>query len=137
MLDLPHLGISDAGTVQGEALWKVLHTQVPQRLNDLFFPTRKPLKIPLHTLSLSETLLLQVINTTHQLLNHTNPTLACWCWMYQWTGPSQVIASPINVSTPLTLNCSFTKKLTASILSPVPLSSQPLFACRVPQGQLR
>jgi hypothetical protein len=27
-------------------------------------------------LSLSETLLLQVINTTHQLLNHTNPTLA-------------------------------------------------------------
>jgi hypothetical protein len=62
---LSQLGISDGGRVQDEALQKVLHTQVPQRLNDLFFPTRRPLKIPLHMLSLSETLLLQVINTTH------------------------------------------------------------------------
>jgi hypothetical protein len=121
------LGISDGGGVQDEAFQKVLHTQVPQRLNDLFFLTRKPLKIPLHTMSLSETLLLQVIDTTHQLLNHTNPTLACGCWMCQQTGPSQVIASPINISTPFTLNCSFTKKPTASTLSPVPLSqSAPL-----------
>jgi hypothetical protein len=68
--------MSDGGGVQDQAYKKVLHTQVPQVLDNLFFPTRKPLKIPLQTLSLSETLLLQVINTTHQLLNHTNPTLA-------------------------------------------------------------
>jgi hypothetical protein len=72
-------------------------------------------------LSLSETLLLQVISTTHQLLNHTNPTLAHDCWMCQWTGSSQVIASHINISIPLTLNCSFTKRVTSSTLSPVPL----------------
>jgi hypothetical protein len=118
---LSQFGISDESGVQDEALWKVLHTQVPPRLNDLFFPTKKPLQIPLHKLSLSETLLLQVINTTHQLLNHTNPILAHGCWMCQQTGSSQVIARPINVSTPLTLNCSFTKKPTTSTLSPVPL----------------
>jgi hypothetical protein len=114
---LLQLGISDGGGVQDEALRKVLPTQVPQRLNDLFFPTRKPLKIPLHTLSLYETLLLLVINTTHQLLNHTNPTLARGCWMCQQTGPSQVIASPINISAPLTLNCSFTKRPITATLS--------------------
>jgi hypothetical protein len=79
-------------------------------------------------LSLSETLLLQVINITHQLLNHTNLTLARGCWMCQWTGPSQVITSPINISTPFTLNCSFTKRPTAFTLSPVPLS-QPAPLC--------
>jgi hypothetical protein len=121
---LSQFGISDGGGVQDEALRKVLHTQVLQRLNDLFFPTRKPLKIPLHMLSLSETLLLQVINTTHQLLNHTNPTLAHGCWMCQQTGPSQVITSPINISTTFTLNCSFTERPTASTLTPVPLSQQ-------------
>jgi hypothetical protein len=131
---LSQLGISDGGGVQDEALQKVLHTQVPQRLNNLFFPTRKLLKIPLHMLSLSETLLMQVINTTHQLLNHTNPTLAHGCWIWQWTDPSQVIASTINISTPFTLNCSFTKRPTASTLSPVPLSQPALSACRVPQG---
>jgi hypothetical protein len=94
-------GLTSHSLVYLMEVWKVLHTQVPQRLNDLFFPTRKPLKIPLHTLFLSETLLLQVINTTHQLLHHTNPTLAHGCWVCQWTGPSQVIASPINISTPL------------------------------------
>jgi hypothetical protein len=99
-----------------------LHTQVPQRLNDLFFPTRKPLKIPLHMLSLSETLLLQVINTTRLLLNHTNPTLAHGCWMCQQARPSQVISSPINISTLFTLSCSFTKRPTASTLSPVSFS---------------
>jgi hypothetical protein len=125
---LSQLGICDAGRVQDEALRKVLHTQVPQRLNDLFFPTRKPLKIPLHMLSLSETLLLHVINTTHQLLNHTNPTLVHGCWMCQQTGPSQVITSPINISTPFSINCSFTKRPTASTLSPVPLS-QPAPLC--------
>jgi hypothetical protein len=109
--------MSDGGGVQDQAYKKVLRTQVPQVLDNLFFPTRKPLKIPLQTLFLSETLLLQVINTTH----HTNPTLACGCWMCQQTGPSQVITSPINISTPLTLNCSFTKRPTASTLSPVPL----------------
>jgi hypothetical protein len=72
-------------------------------------------------LSLSKILLLQVINTIHQLPNHTNPTLACDYWMCQQTGPSQVIAIPINISTPFTLNCSFTKRPTASTLSPVPL----------------
>jgi hypothetical protein len=118
---LSQLGISDEGRVQDEVLWKVLHTQVLQRLNDLFFPTRKPPQIPLHKLSLSETFFLQVINTTHQLLNHTNPTLAHGYWVCQQTGHSKVITSPINVSTPLTLNCSFTKKLTTSTLSPVPL----------------
>jgi hypothetical protein len=41
--------------------------------------------------------------------------------MLQWTGPSQVILSPINISTPLTLNYSFTKGLTTSTLFPVPL----------------
>jgi hypothetical protein len=141
---LSQLGISDGGGVQDEALQKVLHTQVPQRPNDLFFPTRKPLKIPLHTPSLSETLLLQVINTTHHLLNHTNSIVAHGCWMCQQTGPSQVIASPINVSTPFTLNCSFTNRPTASTLSPVPLS-QPAPLCpteflrdsrgRLPGGQ--
>jgi hypothetical protein len=132
MLDLPLTAwYTDGGRVQDEALRKVLHTQVPQRLNNLFFSTRKPLKIPLHTLSLSETLLLQVINTT-QLLNHTNPTVACGCWMCQQTGPFQVISIPINVSKPFPLNCSFTKRPTASTLSPVPLPIQPLFACRVP-----
>jgi hypothetical protein len=125
---LSQLGISDGGRVQDEALWKVLHTQVPQRLNDLFFPTRKPLKIPLHMLSLSETFLLQVINITHQLLNHTNLTLARGFWMCQWTGPSQVITSPINISTHFTLNCSFTKRPTASTLSSVSLS-QPALLC--------
>jgi hypothetical protein len=74
-----HYGMSDGGGVQDQAYKKVLHTQVPQVLDNLFFPTRKPLKIPLHTLSLSETLCLQVINTTNQLLNHTNPTLAHGC----------------------------------------------------------
>jgi hypothetical protein len=43
---LSQLGISDGGRVQDEGLQKVLHTQVPQSLKDLFFPTRKPLKIP-------------------------------------------------------------------------------------------
>jgi hypothetical protein len=58
--------MSDGGGVQVQAYKKVLCTQVPgvpQVLANLFFPTRKPLKIPLHMLSLSETLLLQVINT--------------------------------------------------------------------------
>jgi hypothetical protein len=131
---LSQLGISDGGRVQDEALRKVLHTQVPQRLNDLFFPTRKPLKIPLHTLPLSKTFLLQVINTAHQLLNHINPTLAHGCWMCQWTGPSQVIASPINISTPFTLNCSFTKRPPPPLFPQFPSPSQPLFTCRVPQG---
>jgi hypothetical protein len=84
--ELTHYGMSDGGGAQDQAYKKVLRTQVPQVLNNLFFPTRKPLKIPLHMLSLSETLHLQVINTTHQLLNHTNPTLACGCWMCQRTG---------------------------------------------------
>jgi hypothetical protein len=72
---LSQLGISDGGTVQDEALWKVLQTQVPQRLNDLFFPTKKPLKIPLHTLSLSKTLLLQAINTTQPHQSYSSPWL--------------------------------------------------------------
>jgi hypothetical protein len=80
--------MSDGGGVQDQAYKKVLLTQVPQVLDNLFFPTRKPLKIPLQTLSLSETLLLQVINTTHQLLNHTNLTLAHGCWKCHQTGPS-------------------------------------------------
>jgi hypothetical protein len=50
--------MSDGGGAQDQAYKKVLRTQVPQVLNNLFFPTRKPLKIPLHMLSLSETLLL-------------------------------------------------------------------------------
>jgi hypothetical protein len=123
--------MSDGGGVQDQAYKKVLHTQVPQVLDNLFFPTRKPLKIPLQTLSLSEILLLQVINATHQLLNHTNPTVAHGCCMCQRTGSSQVIASPINISIPLTLNCSFTKRPTTSTFSPS--SSQPLSAYRVPQ----
>jgi hypothetical protein len=50
--------MSDGGGVQDETYKKVLRTHVPQVLNNLFFPTRKPLKITLHMLSLSETLLL-------------------------------------------------------------------------------
>jgi hypothetical protein len=38
---LSQIGISDGDGVQDEALQKVLHTQVPQRVNNLFFPTRK------------------------------------------------------------------------------------------------
>jgi hypothetical protein len=113
--------MSDGGGVQDQAYKKVLRTQVPQVLNNLFFLTRKPLKIPLHMLSLSETFLLQVINITYQLFNHTNPTLARGCWMCPRTGPSQVISNPINVSISLTLNCYFAKRPNASTLSPVPL----------------
>jgi hypothetical protein len=40
--------MSDGGGVQDQAYKKVLHTQVPQVLDNLFFPTKKLLKIPLH-----------------------------------------------------------------------------------------
>jgi hypothetical protein len=43
---LSQLGISDGGRVQDEAFQKVLYTQVPQRLKDLFFPSESLSKFP-------------------------------------------------------------------------------------------